>query len=542
LEALLETGYIGGRDELKTQLDEQPWLETVLKHGYAIGVVDVRGGGASYGRREGPFTRIEAWDANDSTEWFAAQPWSNGQIGMFGRSYLGITQYMAANSAPPHLKAIFPEMAMFDLYSFIYPGGVFHHDFLDEWSRLVQENDRSSFIAPVDIDNKSVRLAEAIEEHRLNRNVFELFESLPYRNSRDQETGRMPYVEQSPSHYLREVNESGVAVYHLTGWQDMWPRDALIGFKNLDNSQKLVIGPWSHNEHSGFDLGTEHLRWYDYWLKGIDNGIMNEAPIYYYTMGAPQDKAWRSTSKWPLPNEKPRQYYFHNGPSGSVNSINDGLLSTQPPSSGSGQDDYTVDYTATSGTATRWTNGYGGEFGYQDLTPNDEKGLTYTTSVLNSNVEVTGHPVIHFWVTSTAKDGDFFVYLEEVDKNVYSHYITEGTLRASHRAITDPPFEYMALPYHRSFAENEAVLPNEPVKLVFDLHPTSNIFDRGNRIRVTITGADVDNALTPELSPPPRFAIYHRANYLSYITLPIIPATTVKAEVKLAPKIKAAIP
>jgi len=79
------------------------------------------------------------------------------------------------------------------------------------------------------------------------------------------------------------------------------------------------------------------------------------------------------------------------------------------------------------------------------------------------------------------------------------------------------------------------------LKLVFDLHLTSNIFDRGNRIRITITGADVDNALTP-LSPPLRLAIYHHANYLSYITLSIIPATTEKAEVKLAPNIKAAIP
>ena len=131
--------------------------------------------------------------------------------------------------------------------------------------------------------------------------------------------------------------------------------------------------------------------------------------------------------------------------------------------------------------------------------------------------------------------------MEEVDKNGHSQYITEGTLRASHRAITDPPFETIALPYHRNFAEDEAVFSSEPVKLVFDLHLTSNIFDRGNRIRVTITGADVDNALTP-LSPPLRLAIYHHANYLSYITLSIIPATTEKAEVKLAPNIKAAIP
>jgi putative CocE/NonD family hydrolase len=109
-----------------TQVDMNPWLQEVIKHGYVVGVVDCRGGGASYGARPGSFSQIEARDTYEITEWFAEQKWCNGNIGMFGRSVMGITQYMCAGMAPPHLKCIFPEMSMFDTYSFVYPGGVVH--------------------------------------------------------------------------------------------------------------------------------------------------------------------------------------------------------------------------------------------------------------------------------------------------------------------------------------------------------------------------------------------------------------------------------
>jgi putative CocE/NonD family hydrolase len=511
----------------------RPMLQTALKHGYVIGEVDVRGGGASYGTRRGPFAPEEAMDAYDVTEWFAAQPWCSGNIGMYGRSYLGITQYMAASTAPPHLKAIVPEMAMFDMYSFVHPGGVFHNDFVAQWDRVVKLLDTVSLAPPVDEDSDGSMLAEAIKEHQANRDVYEMAASQPYRDSLDEETNSMLYTTHSPSNYVNEVKNSGVAVYHWVGWYDMYPRAALLWFSNLDNPQRIVIGPWNHSAYSGLDLVTEHLRWYDYWLKGIDNGIMDEAPIYYYTMGAPKGQEWRSAWQWPLPQEQPTNYYLRGQASESVNSVNDGVLSIRPPTDASGKDDYVVDYITTSGKATRWTNGYGGGFDYPDMTRNDEKGLTYTTPPLDSDLEVTGHPVVHLWVTSTAQDGDFFVYLEEVDEDGYSHYITEGTLRASHRAISTPPFDYLGLPYHRSFAEDLVDLPSEPVELVFDLLPTSNIFDAEHRIRVTITCADKDTALTPELSPPPTVSVYHNSDHASYITLPIIPAATEDEEAVL---------
>jgi len=375
---------------------------------------------------------------------------------MFGRSSAGITQYMCAGMAPPSLKCIFPEMSMFDMYSFVYPGGVFHNEFIGSWNWLVKEADFLSYFnwpnspfppaAPVDEDTNGEQLEEAIWEHEDNYDIFDIAANTPYRDSVDELTdGQCYYFTRSPSAYLTDVRDSGVAVYHLGGWFDMWPRDTLLWYNNLDNPQKITIGPWCHMYMDDDFLAAEHLRWYDYWLKGIKNGVMDELPICYYTMGAPGGSEWRFAQNWPLLDESQLSFYFREGKTGSVESVNDGFLELTSPQKKVGKDKYTIDYTPSTGSSNRWTNGYGGPFGYPDMTENDEKGLTYTTHPLLFDVEVTGHPVVHLWVTSKAADGDFFVYLEEVDGDGFSHYITEGTLRASHRATIEPPFEYMGL-------------------------------------------------------------------------------------------------
>ena len=513
------------KGKLVTQLDQEPWLKTMLQYGYVVGVVDARGSGASFGDVQEPFGIKEANDGYDITEWFAAQTWCNKRVGMFGRSYLGITQYLTAATAPPHLRAIFPEMAVFDLYSFMYGGGIFRSDFADKWGRLVNRLDTTNLAPPVDADSNGEMLKQAIEMHRANRNVPALFAPMPFRDSVDQQTGSKFYLTNSPDQSLERVKKSGVAIYHMAGWNDLWPRDALLWYSNLNNPQKIIIGPWSHDDSRGFNLAAEHLRWYDYWLKGIENGVMDEPPIQYYTMGAAPGREWRSASKWPLPQATQTKYFFSGGKSGSVHSTNDGTLGTSQPAERTGQDDYTLNYTTTSGTTTRWSNGYGQPFGYGNMLPNDQKGLTYTTARLTENTEVTGHPVAHLWVTTKAKDADFFVYLEEVDEFGGSQYVTEGTLRASHRALSTAGFNNLSLPYHRSYKKDNVPLGEEPVELVFDLHPTSNIFNAGNRIRITITGADRDNTSTPEQTPSPVVSILRNSVHASYVTLPLVPVS-----------------
>jgi putative CocE/NonD family hydrolase len=510
-------------------VETRPELQTLLQYGYLVAAVDVRGGGASFGMRRGPFTPEESRDAYDITEWFAAQPWCDGKIGMYGVSYLGITQYMAASTQPPHLKAIFPMMAMFDMYSFVYPGGVFQDNYVLHWGADNIILDKVMPAAPVDADTDGLMLKAAMKEHAANWNVYDIGLKNPYRDSTNMPDGTAIYTDFSPSTYLNAINESGVAIYTLGGWYDMWARDALLWFNNLTVPQKIVMTPWSHQGSGGFGLVNEHLRWFDYWLKGIDNGIMDEPPITYRVMGAPPETTWRTADQWPLPNEQPTRFYLLAGPSGSVASANDGLLSLDAPSASSGQDDYVVDYSTTTGTTTRWTDGYGGGFGYPEMTPHDQKGLTYTTPPLDTDTEITGHPIAHLWVSATADDADFMVYLEEIDENGQSTYITEGVQRASFRAtataIAIAPWNMIGLPFHRGLQADVAPLvPGEIVELVFDLLPTSNIFDAGHRIRITITGADADTYLTPVLDPPPTVSIYRSTDHASYVVLPLIPA------------------
>jgi putative CocE/NonD family hydrolase len=488
-----------------TIVDTFEWLQDVLRHGYVVVAVDVRGSGASFGTFEGMYNDKETRDAYDITEWLAAQPWSSGNIGMYGRSYLGITQYMAASLKPPHLKAIFPEVAVTDMYELIYQGGIYHGPFIEFWSNLVRTLDVENPALPVDEDKDGALLQAAIEEHRRNRSAAEILEATPFRDSVDAKSGAMPFVHWTPITYRKEIEESGVAIYHLAGWFDRYVRDQVIFYRNLKNPQRLVIGPWTHTMQDRFDFAAEHLRWWDYWLKGIDNGIMKEDPVHYYVMGAPEATAWRSAKAWPLPEERRTAYW-----------LGEGVLSTEPPKERGAKDEYTVDYSTAITPDPRWSV----DRTIPELSANDAKGLTWTTPVLTSAVEVTGHPVVHLQVSSSAPDADVFVYLEEVDAQGKSHYVSEGMLRASNRASTDPGYALLGLPYHRgNQADQKPLVPGEPVALVFDLYPTSNLFDAGHRIRVTLTGADKTNARTPERNPPPRLTVYREA---SFVELPVI--------------------
>jgi putative CocE/NonD family hydrolase len=504
-----------------TKLDSRPWLRAVLRQGYVVCAVDARGTGASTGSRRAEFGADETRDAYDVTEWLATQPWCNERVGMYGDSYLAVTQFLAASAAPPHLRAIFPEMPLFDLHSFLYPGGVFRRDFVLKWGERVRRLDSEHGVVPVAGDQESVR--RAVLEHRDNDDVLARAAHNPFRDSRNEDDGELSY-RQSPAGFVAAVNASNVPVYQLSGWYDMWVRDALLWFTNLRTPKKLTIGRFCHTGREEVDLVAEHLRWFDHWLKDVDTGIMAEPPIRYRTINAAPGHEWRTAAEWPPAGVLPTAYYFREGPSDTVQSPNDGLLSVQPVPGRGGSDEYVVDYTTTSGRSTRWANGYGGEFDYGSMTDNDRKGLTYTTAPLAQALEVTGHPVVHLYVTSTHPDGDFFVYLEEVDERGKSRYVTEGVMRASSRALGDPPFDYLDLPYPQCTADSRADLPSVPVPLVLDLHPTSFVFAEGRRVRVTITCCDRDNASTPVHQPGPVVRVHRQARYPSRIDLPVMTA------------------
>jgi uncharacterized protein len=511
--------WMHSRFHRDTLVDIWPWYRQMVEYGYVIGLVDVRGTGASYGSFKAPWSPEETQDAYDLTEWFAAQPWSNGKIGMFGFSYQATSQLMAASTKPPHLKAIIPYKALFDFFSNVYPNGVVSQGFWAFWSIM---RNMDSNVTAVDGDPDHTLLQKAVQEHKDNRDILDLVAFMPYRDSYDAKTGVQAYLTYSPNTYLKEIKDSGVAVYLWGNWFDPLERDTLLWLKTLSNPHKIIIGPSSYlvaKDH--IDEFTEHLRWFDYWLKGIDNGIMNEAPIYYYTMGPLSDRqGWHSIWQWPLPNQKLTNYYLIGNQGGFLEPGDESNLSLNPDANRCGNDRYPAFYSISNGPTPGWNNVFVSTFSRSRYEVQDS---TYRTAPLGSAVEVTGYPVIHLWVNSTARDGDFFVSLEDVNNEGIAQKITEGTLRASHRAISTPAYDNLGLPYHRSFAEDIADLTTQPVELTFDLMPTSYIFDAGDCIQITISGPNNIHILTLGRKQEAAFSLDRDDNHLSYIVLPVIP-------------------
>lgn len=511
-----------------SMVDAMADLQRLIHHGYVVVTVGVRGSGASFGRCEGLFTESETLDAIEIIEWLAAQPWCDGKVGMFGGSYLGITQYMAASKAPPALKAIFPNVAAFDMYEIIHPGGVFREDLVRHWDGLTKQLDTEWDAPLVDGDDGSL-MQQARAEHANNWETLTEYRAARYR---DHDTPSLAYDKHGPSAFVDQIVEAQIPAYHFNAWYDVFVLDATLWYANYTGPQKLAIGAWSHGGMANMKLmferarltAVEQHRWFDYWLKGIDNGIMDEPPIHYADMVDPANWEWHSAETWPIAQAKSTRYYFSAGPSGSIDSTNDGVLSDSAPTANEALDEYNVDLSTTTGTTSRWDNAVGAarEMIYPDLAPNGRKSLTYTTPVLESDLTITGHPVVTLYVTSTNEDALFHVLLEEVSANGASRYVTEGVLRGSMRALDEAPWNNLGLPYQRCFKEDRTPLPaDEPTKIVMDLHPTSTIFNAGNRIRVTIMCADADNTEAPP-SDAGTIHVYRGRQNPSSILLPVV--------------------
>jgi len=540
--------------------DFDPVMQHLLRHGYAVAVADARGTGASYGIRHGDFSVEENADSYTIIEWLADQPWSNGKVGMSGRSYPDMTQYQAAAQNPPSLKAIFAEMAGPAAYDFIYRGGAFKKDFIDAWGSGTREMDLGISRTParVDADTSGDMREAAMKEHADNLWAQGLIQ--PNSNLRNFSLDREGGGHWSWDKVIATIDDddaiadSGIGIYHLAGWYDIYTTQQPWLYAALEgrSPQKMVIGPWVHSGGYG---GTVHLaeilRWYDFWLKGIDNGVMDEAPINYFVMrgnhtmpvgvteatatedeiAAEDGSLWSATNVWP-PESKKIRFWLADGNSGTVNSINDGSLLTDRPDN-ENRDEYKVDYSANSGAFSRWMNGYGARrqdveesTWFDERTAENRKALTYTSDSFEEDTQLVGYPTVKLMVTSTHSDGDFFVYLEEVDTAGRSHYITEGVLRASHRKTSDAPFNNFGLPFHRSYAEDLAPLtPGSSTELSFDLMGTAIVIDEGHRLRITVAGADARNFALhpdPEGKDTPLISILTGGNSGSYVELPVL--------------------
>ncbi len=503
------------------------WLVDMVKSGYAVIVVDRPGTGASFGKLD-LRPSAGAHEANEIIDWIAAQKWSDGNVGMFGDSIQAQIQFQAASTGNPHLKAILPATTWMDQYSAVmFPGGVPNKIFAGMYARLNTTFDAMATPADRDVDGSLLTQARA------ERGALELgekvlnFEKAPYRDIIMTQSGRNFWVDNNALYpLLEDVNRSGIAVYLINGWYDIYARDNFFTYANLRVPKRLMVRP---TDHSGIDspgddidFGAEAHRWFDYWLKGIDNGIMDEPPIHYYLQGADKADAWQSTDVWPLENQLPTRYYFGPADDRRKASVNNGSLQLTPPVESAAVDAYTVDYTTTSGKQPRWV-GLAVPHKYPNMRTNDSKSLTYTTPALEAPLDVVGHPVAHIWLSADVPDLDLVLYLEDVDGNGKSTYVSQGNLRASHRFLSPAPFDNFGLPWHNHVESELQPIPSgEPIELVFALLPTADRFPGGHRLRITVAFADADSFHTPELDPAPRVSLLRDAVHASFVEMPIL--------------------
>jgi len=510
-------------------------------HGYALVLVDVRGTGASFGPRPHPFSKDEVKDGADLADWIVAQPWSNGKVGAIGTSYSGTTAELLAVNNHPAVKAVVPRFADHDLYFDIaFPGGISFVWMMKNWGYYTHLLDSNVVpkdaglmarlfvrgVKPVDGDKGRRLLTKAVAEHAKNGDVYQLATSATFRDETN--TSSDTTIDSLSTHnFKEEIERSNVGIYSWGGWMDETMADAAIRrFLTYSNPQRTVIGPWDHgggNHASQYlppDTPTDPsmerqwldcVKFFDYYLKDIENGVMSEKVLIYYTMG---EEKWKSTNVWPPAGTTSAAWYFHQ----------DNGLSEIEPAEESGADSYAVDFEATTGTSNRWHTQMGADVVYPDRAEQDRRLLTYTSEPLSEDLEITGHPVITLYLTSTHTDGAFFVYLEDVDESGKVTYLTEGQLRALHRKISSdrPPYK-MLVPYH-SFKQKDAMplVPGEIAELRFGLHPTSALIKKGHRIRIAIAGHDKDSfARIPEEGIT-TITILRNKNFASHIELPVV--------------------
>jgi predicted acyl esterase len=473
----------------------------LVKYGYAVAVADFRGLYASFGRNAG-YNRGEwqdaaRFDAYDVTEWLARQPWSNGKVGMWGCSATGGSQMQALSTAPPSLKAIFPMSCEWDVYAFVAPGGVTPRDAPTMMMRGPSHEERDRGAVAVDGDTDGRLLADAVAQHAHN---LESAGIVPFRDSVSDDFKSAWWLVSSPHTHAQVMTRSGIAVYAAANWAEGFTgHGPSYTFNNLRTPKKLILGPGKHCDWSsvltdtGFDIVTEELRFFDFWLRGIDNGVMREPAVTYYTYNETPRRAWKSSRVWPLATEKRTRFF-----------LGDETLNAEPPAADG---------------ATRQAVSYDTEAeGFWS------SGMSFLTAPLARDTEVTGHATAHLWLASSATDADVIARLDDVAPDGTHLYVgIEGKLRASLRARAPAPYLTMGLPWHPfTQASAQPLVAGVPVEAEFELLPTSYLFKAGHRIRLTLQFADA--RATPKLAPAPQVSILHGRGTPSSIELPVIPA------------------
>ncbi len=536
----------------KSMLSMQTYAEAnrLALAGYAVVHQDTRGRFASEGEFY-PF-RDEARDGFDTVEWCAAQTWSNGNVGMTGGSYFGATQWLAATAKPPHLKAIFPIVTASDYYDgWTYRGGALHLGFALLWALLLSPD--TALRQGRAVGDGSQRVAELL---RAVDGVQDLYRRLPLREMPELER-TAPYFfdwleHESLDGYWRQwriaerYEQIDVPAFHVGGWYDLFLGGTLenyLGMKERGGggvaraNQRLLIGPWAHGAYSGayaeythgsagdlafMNIAGMQIRWFDRWLKGIDNGVDREPPVRLFVMG---ENAWRDENEWPLARTRFTPYYLHSD--GHANTAaGNGTLSVEP-AAGEPPDVFRYDPrdpVPTVGGTTFLPGLYiAANAGPRDQRPVESRSdvLVYSTPRLAADIEVTGPVEVVLYASTTAPDTDWTATLVDMHPDGYARILCDGILRAR---------------YRHGFEKAEPVQPGAVEEYVIDLWATSNLFRAGHRIGLEISSSNFphfDRNLntggklgteTLEEARPALQTVYHDAAHPSHVLLPIVPA------------------
>lgn len=506
----------------------------LASQGYVAIQQDVRGRFDSEGEFN-PF-RNEANDGYDTIEWAAALPYSDGRVGMFGGSYVGATQMLAASSNPPHLVGIFPYVTAAEYYEgWTYEGGALMQWFASSWtSGLVIDT----------LYRKTTALSKPKEW--VEKMPVEAYPLLNQPTASDVAPYFRDWVEhESNDAYWRQVKISdhygkmNIKALHSGGWHDIFSGGSIRNFINMQkqapspearSGQRLLMGPWAHAATSSegkigdvtfgkqavLDMNATIIKWYDYVMKGKKNEFASDSPVMIFVMG---DNEWRAEKEFPLARTQYTKYYL-SAKKGANSSNGDGVISTVAPKAEK-PDDFTYDPANPVPTiGGRLCCGGGYSPGPFDQKPNESRSdvLVYSTPALTSDVEVTGFITAEIYAATDAPDTDFTAMIVDVDPSGYARYLGDGIIRARYRNSTAAP---------------EPIKPGEINQYTIDLWATSNVFKAGHRIRVYISSSNFPrfnrNLNTGEKTfggtkmNKAQQKIYHDAEHPSSIILPIIP-------------------
>ncbi len=507
-----------------------------VRRGYAFVSADVRGSGASFGTRSYPWSEAEVRDAAEIVEWIVAQPWSNGRVGAEGGSYNGTAAEMLVTNGHPAVRAAAPRYSLFDAYAdMAFPGGVPLTFLTAAWQSANESLDRNELptvagllprllIAGVRPASPDPRLlAEAVREHAGNANVRDIAATGTYRDDPMPGSGGLTVAAISPGGRAAELEAAGVPLYGWSGWLD--GGNALAAIRRYRTlrvpGSRLILGPWSHGGKWGvsptspgktrFDHQRELIEFFDPHLRGQAPPPL-ERPVRYYTM---VEDRWKEAADWP-PEAVAIAYYLGE----------EGALVRVPPVEDGGPDVYEVDFSVGTGHESRWDTLLGDwPAAYPDRAEQDRRLLVYQTEPLEADLEVTGHPRVILYVASTATDGAFFAYLEDVAPGGAVTYVTEGMLRALHRKLSVEPSPLAGIVPLHSYLRADAwpLTPGEVAELRFGLFPASYLFRRGHRIRLAFAGADRDHFARIPAEGSPRWQLARGRSHPSRLVLPAAP-------------------